>query len=309
MRATMTKEELAAFAHRLWATCGFRSGLSGNEVQHCTSSAPIIEMLGSLPDGQIVIQGLVRWAWSGYPTLLLGHRYAAALLATETPMAHVRAVEPPWDGFMIDVPNELLWINDPDPAVNRDVEIRRIIACRVPHENTTAPRWAWIAITESSVTMWRYGVTAEQLLPGNLDGNAWEGSPLMLDTTDQDVRTSALVGRLILNVCLAVQDPDLVRETGPGHEAFRRAAHTGNHHRPVPRIFRVGKGIQIDLRQAVHAFLRSGKRLQTEQVVTGHWKLQPYGPKHSKRKLVWIEPYERGPDAAKISGVASTAAS
>lgn len=30
--------------------------------------------------------------------------------------------------------------------------------------------------------------------------------------------------------------------------------------------------------------------------VRGHWKMQPYGPRKSLRKRVWIQPYERGED-------------
>jgi len=36
-------------------------------------------------------------------------------------------------------------------------------------------------------------------------------------------------------------------------------------------------------------------RLERAVEVRGHFKWQPYGPKHARRKLIWIDPYVRGP--------------
>lgn len=35
-------------------------------------------------------------------------------------------------------------------------------------------------------------------------------------------------------------------------------------------------------------------------LVRGHWRNQPYGEGMSKRKLIWIKPYYRGPDMAEV---------
>jgi hypothetical protein len=311
MLTTLNKEALAELAFKIWSAIGFRRGLTGQEVREAIESAStgadILALLLVSPDGQIVLQGLARWAWESFPSILLGHKYAAALLATETPLSILREVAPPWEGFMIDVPTGLLWVND--PALGRDVEVRRILACQIMHEGSPGPspgglKWAWLAFTESHVSLWRYGVDAEGLLPPDLEGNAWEGSPLLLDTTDQDDRTCTLIGRLILNTCLAMRDPDFIREAGPGHEIHRRAAARQMRPlRPVPRIFRVGKDVSIDLRGVVRNYLQHGKKLQATQYVIGHWKRVPYGPNSSLRKIVWIMPYERGPDTTEMVGI------
>lgn len=39
-----------------------------------------------------------------------------------------------------------------------------------------------------------------------------------------------------------------------------------------------------------------GWQLTVRVLVTGHWRNQPYGPGHSLRKLIWIEPYWKGRD-------------
>lgn len=43
-----------------------------------------------------------------------------------------------------------------------------------------------------------------------------------------------------------------------------------------------------------------GRPVDVRQIVSGHWKYQAYGTRLSERKLVWIEPYWRGPDFAEV---------
>lgn len=45
---------------------------------------------------------------------------------------------------------------------------------------------------------------------------------------------------------------------------------------------------------------RDGKPLSIRQKISGHWKNQACGEKRSKRKLIWVEPYWRGPEDGPI---------
>ncbi|MBE3035638.1 MAG: hypothetical protein IMZ70_00930 [Candidatus Atribacteria bacterium] len=47
-------------------------------------------------------------------------------------------------------------------------------------------------------------------------------------------------------------------------------------------------------------FSGSGRTIDKRFVVRGHWKMQPYGEKHTLRKSLWIKPYWKGPDFAEI---------
>ena len=40
--------------------------------------------------------------------------------------------------------------------------------------------------------------------------------------------------------------------------------------------------------------------LTSWQEVMGHFKLQAYGPQQSLRRMIWVDPYQRGPDDAPI---------
>jgi hypothetical protein len=44
-----------------------------------------------------------------------------------------------------------------------------------------------------------------------------------------------------------------------------------------------------------------GAKLMAYQKIPGHWKNQPWGPKHSLRKRIWIQPYVRGPEDGVMS--------
>lgn len=43
-----------------------------------------------------------------------------------------------------------------------------------------------------------------------------------------------------------------------------------------------------------------GTPLMVRQKISGHWKAQPFGKKMAMRKLIWVEPYWRGPEDGPI---------
>jgi hypothetical protein len=45
----------------------------------------------------------------------------------------------------------------------------------------------------------------------------------------------------------------------------------------------------------------SGRRLDHQVWVTGHWKEQPFGPRNALRRHQWIRPYLKGPDMAEAA--------
>ncbi len=46
--------------------------------------------------------------------------------------------------------------------------------------------------------------------------------------------------------------------------------------------------------------IRSSWALTSRHAVAGHFKLQPYGPQQSLRRLIWVDAYERGPAGAPV---------
>jgi hypothetical protein len=62
------------------------------------------------------------------------------------------------------------------------------------------------------------------------------------------------------------------------------------------RIIVKKPGISSNQEQEPEESRKLGYRI----LVRGHWRNQPYGEKKSKRKLIWIKPYYKGPDLAEL---------
>jgi len=255
-----------------------------------------IEAMATCFDGQIALMCLPRWAQCGYPEIQLPETYAAALLATTVTEEVLACVRAPFRVFLIEVPNGLLTIDTeqgPSPV--------RVI---LVHHEPRHEKWAYAAWTASPACLWRFGVTTAQLLPPSLpEHDLTELSIFPMTVTERDERVAALIGRLIINTCLAMSDPARVRAPAPAGPRGRRRKADARRGGEVPRtmIFRVGKPLEKDFRPAVRDYLDGRKRnLSVQTLVAGHWKMQPHGPGFSLRRLIYVEPYWRGDVDAPI---------
>ena len=62
-------------------------------------------------------------------------------------------------------------------------------------------------------------------------------------------------------------------------------------------VTRFGQGRPCDPEEG-HA--GSGRKITKKFMVSGHYRLQPHGPGRTQRRLQFIEPFEKGPDAAEL---------
>ena len=255
-----------------------------------------VETMASCYDGQIALMSLPRWAQCGYPEIQLPETYAAALLATTVTEEVLACVRPPFRVFLIEVPNGLLSID----TEQGQSPVRVILV----HHEPKSEKWAYAAWTASPACLWRFGVTTAQLLPPSLpEHDLTEMSIFPMTVTERDERVAALVGRLIVNTCLAMSDPARVRAPAPAGPRGRGRKADARRGGEVPRtmIFRVGKPLEKDFGPAVRDYLEGRKRnLSVQTLVAGHWKMQPHGPGFSLRRLIYVEPYWRGDVDAPI---------
>ena len=253
-----------------------------------------------LPQSQIAYSGAALWYHQGLPQVVMGHKYAAALLATKLSKDVVASIRPPWRAFFIEVPKGLLLARDNQRG--EDVSITGILVAQLSHKDG-GKRWVYYAISESQVTLWAHGVTSEHLVKGDTSAN-YENDLFIADIQDIDLRTASLIGRLILNVCLAMSDPTNVKP--PKETKSSKKAHnerTSNE--PKARTYILGSTPSVDCRQHVAEYVRTGRvgtstQLSVQLMVAGHWKNQAHGPELSLRKLLWIEPYWKGPEEAPV---------
>lgn len=264
----------------------------------------LLHTLLTQAEGMVTAIGLTQWIDCGLPQIELGHKFAASLLVTDVSPDALEMVKHPWRAFIIEVPDGLLQIYDNTPEGKQDyVSVRRLLVTKLdghPHGE-----WGYVAYCASSVSMWRLGVSAKDLLPPVLEGQdiTVDGREnMLLDQTDQDRRVSTLIGRLIINVCLAMTIPDLTKEHGPGHVSWAKAKQDPA---KMPegqlRSFRLGAPVVVDLRDRVRSFIR-GERSSPDvrSLVRGHFKRQHYGAGNAMVKIIWREPFWRGEENLPI---------
>lgn len=251
-----------------------------------------------MPDQQVASLAAGSWYDQGLPAVQMGHKYAAALMATNPGKNNLSDVKPPWAAFLINLPNNLLTVYD--PAAGRRVNATFILVHHALFEGK-GMRWSYITFTETGITMWRHAATAKELVCIGLGANDYEDYAFLAEGDDEDDRVAKVIGRLILGVCMATSGKGRnLKAVGSGHKAHAGASRQNRP--PVQRVFQLGKPIKLDCRQALKDYIEGTVRspLSVQCLVMGHWKRQVHGPQRSLRKWLWIEPYWRGPEDAPI---------
>lgn len=115
--------------------------------------------------------------------------------------------------------------------------------------------------------------------------------------------------RFVLNVVLYITYPDARKEYVIGNsEARRLIEQMGKHPKGSNKYERARERLK-EIQQQRRVYLGRGLEPLTESDgvgtphgpltirvrVQGHWKSQPYGPNNSLRKIIWREPFWRGP--------------
>jgi hypothetical protein len=253
-----------------------------------------------LPQEQIQTMGLARWADQAFPVVQMGHKYFAALLATSVNEKQATDIQPPWKAFLVQIPTKALSIHDPQADCYREINFV-LVYHSAKGENSTRKVWNYITIGEGTISLWKHGAEPHHLLSGKLQGEDWSKTAFGVDVEDRDERLNLLIGRLILNICLAMSNKDNVKKVGKAHK-YKGNIRTSDE--PLTRVFQVGKPLKLDCREALTDYIegksRKGSAPSVQILVIGHWKMQAYGPKNSLRKHIHIEPYWRGPDDAPI---------
>jgi len=262
-----------------------------------SSGLTVAEAMMLLPNEQITLLGVSRWADQGFPQIIVGHKYAAALMATHVSEDMAAEVQPPWPAFLIELPNGLLPIKGED---GKELFLQRVLVHRTTFTTETGigGSWQFVAFSEGAYTIWRHGLPTEELSLGRLKGaGIWEGAAFVGVVDGIDQATTDLLGKLIANVCLAMSNPDNVK-TRPENGSVGSVPKT----RAIPKLrsYKLGKPISVDVRQALNDFIhgrRSGSSPTVQTIVRGHWK-----PKLAARigRSVWVEPYPRGPEDGPV---------
>jgi hypothetical protein len=123
--------------------------------------------------------------------------------------------------------------------------------------------------------------------------------PVMLEA-DRKKRVFACARRLVVGLLVAMQNSNFKEHVSSGRvpKQMRDGA-------PEHRTVYVGAPIKTDCRPALAQYLCDPKRGKAappsvQVLVRGHYKRQVVGVGRSGRKVIWVEPYWRGPEDAPI---------
>ncbi len=257
---------------------------------------------------QLLNVAATKWVSCGMQQVEMGHKFAAALLVSTVSKELLDQVKMPWPAFMIVVPNDMIFMSNPADE-NKPTQVNRIMAFEVDNRHG---KWAYLAWARNmDLTLWRFGVTAEYLLPATIDPNYWGDSYVTSDLklTDLDTTASVLIGRLIITTCISMTMPEMISaRNAKTHEMWKKAKgdplNLDRSKEPMPQVWSVGKPITMDFRDRVREFAtgqKTDRTLEVRRMVIGHFKQQVFGKGRKDRRNQWIEPYWRGPEEAAIN--------
>jgi hypothetical protein len=228
-----------------------------------------------------------KWAVHAFQRLLTSHTFAAALMCSDVARDVLVGIEKQWDAFLVIVPNGML--------VADRFEFSRVLVATysfgarmllVTADPMSRDRRAPVGLVDEAPTLADLLVSEEANLAAETPA----------------ARCFVLAKRLVAGLLLNLQhEPNFkVRKV----EA--RPKSKGREAEPEHRIVTVGKPLEIDCRPSVKEYVEKGRvgrkhGAPTVQVmVRGHYRRQVCGVGRMERKVIWIEPFWRGPEAALI---------
>jgi hypothetical protein len=235
-----------------------------------------------------------KWAVHAFQRLMTSHTFAAALMCSDVQKEVLEDIEKQWDAFLVLVPTGMLMM----PVVGgQQFEFTRVLVATYSYGARI------ILLTTRDKTS-----TEEPFVGTVMDEAPTLADLLASDAADLDIHSATrrclvMAKRLIAGLLLNLQhEPNFkIRQVEARPKSLKRLAE------PEHRIVTIGKPLEIDCRAAVKEYIEHGPAKgrkhspPTVQVmVRGHYRRQVCGVGRLERKVIWIEPFWRGPEAALI---------
>jgi hypothetical protein len=240
-----------------------------------------------------------QWRTCGYARMNCGHKLAAALMMTTAP--DDMEVLAPWKAWSLYVPNGLLVLQySLDDLKKEQVAARRsgmtkrtydflfqVGDTRTPDVQDAEICRIWCVGSEPRSVIIKFAdicIVSEVL--------THDGSPM-----------NTAIRNYVKGVCLTLDtDVETHRKGVWGPKTGKKR--TGKE--PIAGCqYELGSPVTIDLRAAVKEFVYGARRgvsspPKVQFLVRGHWRNQPHGPGRQDRKHIWIEPFWKGDEQARV---------
>jgi hypothetical protein len=225
-----------------------------------------------------------QWRLNGQPKLRLDGKLAASLMFTDYPPGLMKSLEPPWSGFVLEIPDGLL------------SSFTRMFIGRT--DDDRGKGWI-ISLRERGGSIEMTGDDLDRVYEADLELD--QPGPAKHDL-DELRKIPILATRLLMGVVSLLNEPKsnlsqpTIRKKGRPKWLKPAASEVGQY------VLGRDIHINIDCREAVHEYLtRPGQSLRKIRwPVRGHKRWQAHGPKHAERKLIWIQPHWRGEPNAPL---------
>jgi hypothetical protein len=236
--------------------------------------------------------GLVKWADQGFPKIIIkGHRYAAALLCTRVSSDTADDLRLPWDSFCVQLPDDLVVY--PDGKYAAAVFVWRL-ACD-PQRIANGEQFFLGIVDSAGAQDTMRGGSLEEVLFTDLEAFERVGD---VESTNED-RVRNLCRRAVVGALFTMQFTDNFKDNAPRDTR----SESKRHGPPSHRVVVIGAPIALDARAEVRAYLegsRKGGLPSVQTLVRGHYKRQVVGVGGTGRRVIWVQPYWRGPEDAPI---------
>ena len=250
-----------------------------------------------------------KWYHYGCQSIEVEDKYAASLCATKIAPSELEYVRLPWPCFVVRVPKFL------QSMVINGERLRIVVVNHVNYKGAvTITGQPDIAGATTEMEQYRLSlITANKyrILPCTTLAQWAEPNPMKaydefrlieVEHDERARRQLEIIGRLVLGAVIAMNDPKVHRRFGRSKLAKDRqpgSPRYGTNDQVV--LHKLGRPVKIDARETITDYVQgSGRVTNVRTLVAGHWKNQPYGPKHSLRRWQHVECYWRGNEDAPM---------
>lgn len=253
-------------------------------------------------EGLLAVAG--TWGACGFPTVQIGHKHAASLMATHVPRESCPDVHVPWPSFVVQIPDGMVSVR------GLPVRLISLIDTKSSPTSLAIPdRYLFTVFTYDQKHAGQTSMACNDL--GALGDVLSEDvpAPWGVETDEQSRRTLTLLGRLMLGVVLELDAREHQEEIQRG-PPVRKKAKPGRPKVEAPEapqpaspwMFELRRDIQVDCRTWVSEYVEKGSRSQgVRRLVRGHARRQVWGKGRALRKWIWVEPYWSGGEHLPIA--------
>lgn len=296
----MNESKLLTLGRRIWPTT-YGEGMTDAE----TFAAITADALNaddpacSAPEIRSSCLWAAKWVHGGCRIIQSDASYFSAMACTDMPPEYGSDLKVTWPCFLVRLPSGLF-------VDERGVEYTFALLGQFDEMSveggTSVLSYLNIWSSGADVTLWdirRGGL--HRVLFGEFVPmpDAFEGTGIRMSESSSDKRIRELVRKGIAGLLYTMQH---TRHWSFGSAMSRAGSKSKGRLPPTHRAIIVGKPLTLNLTSAVSTDARTGGHSTTsvQTLVRGHVKRQACGPRLSARKLIWIEPYWRGPEDAPI---------